>query len=132
MKSALFPLQQSLYDKLSKDPILTTKITGVFDAVPKDQQYPYITLGEDTSRDWGTKTNNGEEITHTLHVWSRYNGKKEVKEIMSLILESLSQPLVLTGGFFVDFSKVDLMEVFIDPDGITRHGVMRLRFKISQ
>jgi hypothetical protein len=132
MKTALLQLQTSLYNRLSNDSNLLLKVKGVFDAVPKNQSYPYIALGEDTASDWSTKTNSGEEITHTLHVWSRYDGKKEAKEIMNLILESLSQPLSIEGGFFIEFSKVELMEVFDDPDGLTRHGVMRLRFRISQ
>jgi hypothetical protein len=132
MKTALFPLQASLFERLSNDTVLKLKIKGVFDDVPKDQAFPYISLGEDTSIDWSTKTDIGEEITHTLHVWSRYKGKKETKEIMNLILEALTQPLELASGFFVEFSKIELMEVFHDPDGVTRHGVMRLRFRISQ
>jgi hypothetical protein len=132
MKTALLSLQTSLYNRLDNDANLMQKVKGVFDAVPKDQLFPYISLGEDTVTDYSTKTTSGEEITHTLHVWSRYNGKKEAKEIMSLILESLSQPLSIEGGFFIEFSKTEMMEVLDDPDGITRHGVMRLRFLISQ
>lgn len=132
MKTALLPLQISLFNRLSNDADLSKKVTGVFDSMPKNQSYPYISLGEDTANDWSTKTTTGEEITHTLHVWSRYDGKKEVKEIMNLILEAFSQPLSLDSGFIVEFSTVELMEVLNDPDGITRHGVMRLRFKISQ
>jgi hypothetical protein len=132
MRTALFSLQQSLYQRLANDPSIKTKVKGVFDAVPKDQAYPYISLGEDTARDWSTKTDLGEEITHTLHVWSRYAGKKEAKEIISLIMESLSEPLVLTNGFFVEDFRLEMSQVIDDPDGITRHGVMRLRFKISQ
>jgi hypothetical protein len=132
MRTALLSLQTGMYNRLSNDTGLLVKVKGVFDAVPEDQEFPYITLGEDTASDWSTKTGRGEELTHTLHVWSRYDGKKEAKEIMALILQALEQPLSLEGGFFVDVTKVELMEVFTDPDGITRHGVMRLRFNISQ
>jgi hypothetical protein len=132
VKTALFPLQQSLWNRLTTHENLKEKITGVFDAVPKDQEFPYVSLGEDTVTDWSTKTEAGESITHTLHVWSRYEGKKEAKEIMSLILEALAQPLLLEGGFFVEVSRVEMMNVLEDPDLITRHGVMRLRFNISQ
>lgn len=131
--TGLFPLQQSIYSRLSTDIDLMAKITGVFDDVPDGQVFPYVTLGEDTVTDWSTKTNYGEELTHTLHVWSRYKGKKEVKEIMSLILQSItSEPLALAGGFFVNMAQVEFMEVFTDPDGITKHGVMRFRFNITQ
>lgn len=130
MKTALLALQTALYNRLSNDSAINKKVTGVFDAVPKKQEFPYVTLGEDTMVDYSTKTNVGEEITHTLHVWSQYRGKKEVKEIMNLILQSLSQPLSLDGGFFVDFSRIEYMQVMDDPDGVTKHGVIRIRFKI--
>lgn len=132
MKTALLSLQTSIYNRLSNDISLSSKVKGVFDAVSTNQEFPYITLGEDTSSDWSTKTSVGEEITHTLHIWSRYKGKKEVKEIMNLILQSMTLPLSLEGGFLVELSKIEFMEVLNDPDGITRHGVMRIRFRISQ
>lgn len=112
---------------------MASRVKGVFDAVPEGQAFPYVTIGEDTVVDWSTKTNAGEEITHTIHVWSRYAGKKEAKEILSMVLEAITkQPLVLTGGFSVDYTAMDFMEVFTDEDGLTRHGVLRIRFKIAQ
>lgn len=132
MRTSLFSLQKGLYSRLSNDTNIKGKVTGVFDAIPDDQPYPYIALGEDTVNEWSTKLEFGEEVTHTLHVWSQYSGKKEAKEIMNLVLQSLTQPLSIDDGFFVEFSKLDYMEVIDDPDGITRHGIIRLRFKISQ
>ena len=133
MKTSLWPLQQALFQCLKADTALAAKVKGIFDEVPPNQAFPYVTLGEDTVVDWSTKTNDGEEITHTLHVWSKYAGKKETKEILSLVLEAVTrQPLALAGGFSIDFSALDFMEVFIDEDGITKHGVLRLRFKVKQ
>lgn len=128
MKSALDPLQTAIYNRLANDVTVTARVTGIFDAVPQGQAYPYVTLGEDTSTDDGTKTFYQEEITKTLHVWSKHKGKKEAQEILSLVLESItSEPLVLTGGFSVQFSQLEMLEVFPDKDDTTRHGVMRLR-----
>jgi hypothetical protein len=133
MKTALFPLQTIIYQRLSNDSNLKTKNIKTYDSVPSGATFPYISLGDDTVNNWGTKTGDGEDITHTLHVWSRYNGKKEAKEIMSLVLQSLTDtPLSLGSGFSMDFSRMEFMEVITDPDGITRHGIMRMRFKISQ
>jgi hypothetical protein len=131
-RTSLLPLQDSLLERLSQDMGLNSKNIPVYDHVLDSAGYPRITLGEDTVKDWSTKLDYGEEITHTLHVWSQYKGKKEVKEIMNLILESLTEPLSLDSGFFVEFSKLDFMEVINDSDGLTKHGIIRLRFKISQ
>lgn len=133
MKTALFPLQTIIYQRLSDDSALKAKNIKTYDSVPSGATFPYITLGDDTVNNWSTKTNDGEDITHTLHVWSQYNGKKEAKEIMSLVLQILTDaPLSLGGDFSMDFSRMEFMEVITDPDGITRHGIMRMRFKISQ
>ncbi|TCN25484.1 DUF3168 domain-containing protein [Mesobacillus foraminis] len=131
-KTSLFPLQDSIFERLNNDSAIKAKVTGVFDSVPKNQPCPYIALGEDTVNDWSTKLEFGEEITHTLHVWSEYDGKKEVKEIMSLILEAMTDPLSLDGGFSVEITNLDFMQVLDDPDGISKHGIIRFRFKILQ
>ncbi|MDP1419232.1 DUF3168 domain-containing protein [Peribacillus simplex] len=131
-RTALLSLQEGIYKRLSTDSAINAKGVKVLDNVPETKPFPYIEIGEDTVNDWSTKLEFGEEVTHTLHIWSQHGGKKEAKEIMNLILQSLSQPLSLDDGFSIEFSKLDFMEVYNDPDKITRHGVIRFRFKISQ
>lgn len=131
MKTALWPLQEALYTCLTSDATLMNRITGVHDEVAEDKKLPYLTLGEDTVSDYSTKTFDGEDITHTLHVWSGYKGKKEAKEILNLALQViLSSPLTLPSGFQLEDAKREMLEVF--KDGDVYHGVMRLRFKITQ
>ena len=43
---------------------------------------PYVVIGDDTSAQWDTDDTVGSENTLTLHVWSRYYGRAEVKDIM--------------------------------------------------
>lgn len=133
MRSSLWPLQEAIYERLSNYDLLMQRVTGVFDDAPKDQPAPYITMGEVTVTDWGTKISDGEEVTSTLHCWSEYPGQREAKELLSLMLEALSsEPLSLEGGFSLDFGRMEMMQVLDDPDGITKHGVLRIRFLISQ
>lgn len=129
MKSALFPLQISLFNRLKND---TSVKVPVYDSVSEGAGFPYITLGEDTVIPNDSKTYDGEEITHTLHVWSTYNGKKEVKEIMSSVLDSLTREPLIVNGFFVEFSRLDLMQVFETDGTPLKHGVIRMRFRINQ
>lgn len=131
-RTALLSLQGGINERLSTDTAIMNKGVKVLDNVPEIKPYPFIEIGEDTVNDWSTKLEFGEEVTHTLHIWSQQGGKKETKEIMNLILQSLSEPLSLDDGFYIEFSKLDFMEVYNDPDKITRHGVIRFRFKISQ
>lgn len=132
MKTSLTSLQTALYSALSNHAPLATKITGVFDNVPKETLAPYVVIGNPTVIDWGGSAFKGEEITFTLHVWSEKQDKSEVYEIFNLILEAFTNPLSLDGGFFMNFQRREYMEVFDDPDGISRHGIIRFRFRISQ
>lgn len=131
MKTALWPLQQAIFERLTTDSALMARITGVHDEVKESTKFPYVTLGEDTVNDYSSKTFDGEDITHTLHVWSKYKGKKEAKEILNLVLQAItSAPLVIAGGFVLDDARRDFIEVF--PEEGQYHGVMRLRFLIKQ
>lgn len=123
---ALWPLQKALFQRLN------TLNIPVYDEVHDLAVLPYIRLGEDTSVYWGSKTFNGEEATHTLHIFSSYKGKKEVKEIISQITEVLDQPLQLESGFVIRLSNVEMAEVFEEDDGRIKHGVMRIRFNINK
>jgi hypothetical protein len=120
-------IQKSIYEKLTDDLDLIDLVNGVFDHVPQGQDYPYITIGEDTSLEWDTDTNLGQESTLTIHTWSREYGRAEVKTIMSAIYRVLHrQPLEIDDGAHV-LSNVEFSETFLEADGVTRHGVMRVR-----
>lgn len=129
-KTSLLPLQGALYTRLSNDTAIMNQVTGVYDEVPEGTTFPYISLGEDTVTDWSTKTNSGEEITHTLHIWSDATGKVQTKQIMNNILQALSTPLSVS-GFFVSMDQVEFMNVLQDPDGY-KHGIIRMRLKIKE
>lgn len=132
MKTALWPLQYSIVNRLKNDTSVTDR-ARIYDAVSEETPMPYIAVGEDTSVPDGTKTYDAEEITHTLHVYSTYNGKKEVKEIMNLALESITkEPLTLSGGFTAEMAELDLMQVMEINGSPAKHGIIRLRFKIKQ
>jgi hypothetical protein len=130
MKTSLSALQTKIYSTLASHTPLMNKINGVYDEVPADVVVPYVAIGNPTVNDWGTKTNDGEDITFTLHVWSNYDGKREVYDIFALILESLKTTLSLDGGFSVEFKQREFMEVMDDNVTNQKHGVIRLRFKI--
>ena len=131
-KTALWPLQISIFQRLRND----TKVTGkasVHDSVSESTPMPYITIGEDNSVPYDTKTFYGEEIDHMIYVYSAYNGKKEVKEIMNAVLESLSsEPLELQSGFFVEYNNIEMMEVTEVNGSPVKRGVMRFNFIIRQ
>lgn len=126
MKSPLLPLQKAIYDRLKAN--LTCL---VYDHVPDGVTMPYVTLGEDTSVDWSTKLENGQEVTHTLHIWSEYKGMMESKQIIDQVIQALTSSPLQVEGFFVVSARLDMVETMRDPEGY-RHGIVRFRFKIQE
>ena len=81
MSVGQFALQTTIYNALNVSAITTTLNCGVYDEVIEGNTYPFITLGEETTIDYGTKTATGSETTINIHIWSQYKGSKQTKEI---------------------------------------------------
>ena len=126
MKSPLLALQKAIYERLK-----ASLSCSVYDNVPDGAAMPYVTLGEDTAVDWSTKLENGQEVTHTLHIWSEYKGMMEAKQIIDQIIQAITSTPLVVEGFFVVSARVDVVETMRDPEGY-RHGVVRFRFKIQE
>lgn len=127
MSVGQFPLQQAIFGALNVSAITSTLSCGVYDDVPQSATYPYIALGEETVIDFSTKDTHGNEITINIHVWSQYKGSKETKQIMDKIHDLLHNiNLTVTGHNLINL-RFEFSDIMRDPDGITRHGVMRFR-----
>tara|TARA_Y100000114_G_scaffold105524_1_gene98774 strand:+ start:889 stop:1296 length:408 start_codon:yes stop_codon:yes gene_type:complete len=123
-----FALQQTIYNTLNNDSTLKTTLgCPVFDDVPSSQDYPFATIGEETSTEFGTKDLVGSQTTVNLHVWSQYKGAREVKNIMDRIHTLLHDTSLSVTGFNLVNLRFEFADTLRDPDGITRHGVMRFR-----
>ncbi len=110
----------------------------VYDNVPQgvwgenDQSFTgYVVIGDDTANEGGTKSRDGQEITVTIHTWSRKNGKREIKQMQSAIYGALhDQSLSVIGGNMINL-RWEFAESFMDQDGHTRHGVQRFRMYVT-
>ena len=127
--SPALALQTGLRDALLSDEALVTALGGqqVFDDVPREASFPYITIGEIETRDWSTQTSRGNEHTVTVHVWSRHRGRKQVQELIGevdRILDGTDPPLA--GHRLVNLSTV-FWTALREPDGEVYRGTVRLR-----
>ena len=128
MSIGQFALQTTIYSTLSNDNTLTNTLgAGVFDEVVENATYPFVALGEETAIDYSTKDLNGGEFTINIHVWSQYKGAKQTKEIMDRIHDLLHDSSLSVSGFNLANLRFEFSDILRDPDGITRHGVMRFR-----
>ena len=127
--SPALALQTGLRAALLADATLVTALGGAqdFDDVPREAPFPYITIGEIETRDWSTQTSRGNEHTVTVHVWSRYRGRKQVQDLIAevdRILDGTDPPLA--GHRLVNLSTV-FWTALREPDGEVYRGTVRLR-----
>lgn len=110
---------------------------GVYDDAPglpvgqPDSQFPYVIIGEDTSREWGADDILGGQATVTLHFWSRYEGWKEVKDLMAEAYALLNRQRITPPGY----EWVDCLWEFsttVNDGSKHRHGVQRYRLTFSK
>ena len=110
----------------------TGTLARIYDHVDQASAFPYVTLGDTTALPFDTKDKTGMEQTFTVHVWSRYRGRKEAQDIMAAAYGVLHRgTLTVTGHTFVN-SEWEFSETFEDPDGLTKHGVSRYRIVTQQ
>ena len=114
--------QARIYDDLPDE---------VASATAPDEVFPYVHVGEmdsipeDVSASTGSG-DDGEQETITLHVWSRYGGQKEIKQIMQQIKDLLHGQSLTVSGRASAHLYVRSRRSFLEQDGKTRHGVMSI------
>lgn len=128
MSFGQFALQTTIFNTLNGDSNLTETLGAtIVDDVPHGTAYPFITMGDARSSEYDTKTDVGGEITIELHLWSQYKGSKEVKQMMDRCHSLLHNSSLSVTGFNLINLRFEFSDIMRDPDGITRHGVMRYR-----
>lgn len=123
-------LQKAVYDTLSVDTPLKALIGDpprLYDRVPQNTAYPYLTLGDIQTRDWSTVTEAGADHRLTLHVWSAGHGRLECRDILDRAYTLLHDQNVALSGHTLVRLQFQSSEVFLDPDGKSYHGIAVFR-----
>jgi hypothetical protein len=124
-------MQGAIYSALTNDAPVTALVGGrVHDAVPAKPVFPYVRIGEDQCIDASDACLGGFEIIVKVHVFSRAVGRVETKTILAACRDALNVALTLA-GHTVKVSEFLTTRVLDDPDGLTRHGVLELRYVIE-
>lgn len=97
----------------------------VVEDVEQGSTFPCVTIGDNQHNDFSTDTEDGAEVLITIHTWSRTDSIKETLVLLDEINAILNRSeLVLTSWLCAGVS-FDMSSVMKDPDGRTRHGVIR-------
>jgi len=129
MSSAGFALQKAIFEKLTSDAPTLAALGGprVYDDAPARTEFPFVTFGQSSERDWSTGSDEGYEHLVTLHVWSRARGSREAEQVIAAARAALhDQDLTLSGHRLINL-RHEFSEARRDSDGETFHGIARFR-----
>ncbi|GLQ19662.1 DUF3168 domain-containing protein [Algimonas porphyrae] len=122
LAEAALAVQHDIHTALGLDLTLQTVLGDpirAYDHRPTDPAYPYLTYGSIRSED--SSGDAAPQSTHqiTLHLWSRYEGRSEVLDLLRRVSDTICDALPQ--------AVVPLyLDVLRAPDGRTFHGLLRL------
>ncbi|MCH2548123.1 MAG: DUF3168 domain-containing protein [Alphaproteobacteria bacterium] len=122
-----FAMQEALFSVLSNDVALGQAISGVFDHVPPNTAYPYVTLGDMRANNVSSIDSVMSRMDITINVYSRSRGRKQVNDIMQQIYALLhgEEPSIV--GHNVINLRYMTSDIEQERDGLTYRG--RIRFE---
>jgi len=123
----LLALQKALYARLDGDSALSAAVSGIFDRVPEDADYPYVVIGDAESRDWSASDAVGADSRVVLHVYSRHGGRSEALNLMERLHSLLHDVVLSISGLACVMCRFVSADVDIEADGARYHGRMQLR-----
>ena len=131
-------VQKAVYDRLRLAPTLIALVGSdkVYDAVPPGVAAPYIAIGDDVDVESNDDLldEHGTSQTMTLHVWTEtHRGRLAAKQVLSVLHDILCTdlPLVIE-GWQVLGTVFEGAGVAQEEDGLTYHGVFRLRVRAQE
>ena len=99
----------------------------VVDYAGPNQEYPYATIGEFIAAPADTLAEQGADMELTVHLWSREPGMQECQQMMTATRDALDRQRFAAGGFHWVDTIWQNGQTLREPDGLTRHGILRFR-----
>lgn len=103
----------------------------VYDKPPSPLTFPYIRIGDDQVIGDDDECEELSEVYSRIHVWSQKGGKVEAKTIAGAVRSRIRGATWTLAGFKVDGIQFVQTQYLDDPDGISTHAVIEVRFLIS-
>ena len=129
MATANVALRAAIHDALREDGALVAALGGarIYDEVPREAEFPYVTLGEARLLDASSDGGETQEHQLTLHAWSRKGGHREAHVIAGALLQALDDaPLSPSGHRLVNL-RFTIADIRRESDGRTYHALVRFR-----
>lgn len=128
MSDPSYDLQVALVAALKADGALPDVVgKRVYDRVPPDASFPYLTLGPSQVLPDKAVCIDGVEVSVQIDAWSRTTSFGEVKTIGAAIVAALDDKPLAVEGFNVTVFELAGAQYLRDPDGLTRHAAITFR-----
>lgn len=124
-------LQKTIYTTLSSDAALQTLLgttpaaPKVYDSVPDQKSYPYVTMQIKPMSDRGNHDWEGVGLNYQINVWYQAPGQGDLKvqQIQARIDELLHKQDICVEGWNIIVHRRSTVDILDEPDGRTKHGV---------
>lgn len=133
MTSPSHELQAMVVERLKAFVALTSLIdTRVYDAVPTNAQFPYVSWGPEQDIEDDADCIEGHDISIQIDAWSRTPGRGEVKKVAEQVRAALHDyETELSVNALVSLAHTST-QFLRDPDGLTSHAVIEFSAFIEQ
>lgn len=134
MSDFYLPLLKAVVARLKATAPLTALVgQRIYTRVPQNETFPYVVVNMSQS-DFSTKGIVGQEFSVQLDIYSREASPKQNGDVRAACFNSLNRldsnlSLDSGGVVNVDYSTSD---VFIEPDGVTFHGILILNIRVME
>lgn len=129
MSDAVWALQKAVYQHLSADVGLKALIgdpARIYDDPPAGAATPYLTIGPTSIREF-KGVDGGLQHDLRLHAFSRYAGRRDVKQIVSAVYDALHEAALTVEGHRLINLRFVFSDVIRRQDGDAYQGVIRFR-----
>lgn len=99
----------------------------IFDQVPANTPFPYITYGADDVIQDDADCITAYEVSVQIDVWSRVKGQPEMKRIAEAVRETLHDADLTLDNHALVLIEHERTRYLDDPDGQTKHGALTFK-----
>lgn len=129
--SVLWPIDVAIASTVESDVTLGALLSAyagvpaIFSArAPADANYPRIVIADSSEGSSATFGRSGNEVTVTLHIWSKVMGRQEVLQVYERLVALLDGQMLVVTGHLVYRGRVRLVTILADPSEPLMHGVV--------
>jgi hypothetical protein len=132
--SAMWDVQAGVFALMMGDVELREAVgENIFDGEPPEDanvNMPFVCIGEITEVPNDRLTTTGNDLTILFHVYSNYEGNKEILLIGKILARLLTYQKFPVQGFVINSSRPEFHQVLSERDGV-RHALYRYRIKVQ-